>query len=484
MSLLTSRTEPEAPSWVPLLAACVGTFLLLIYTSIVTVALPAIGAELGAGYGQLQWIVDVFTVALAGLLLGFGSLSDLLGRKRVYLAGLVLFSLATLACGLSGTPGELIAARVAQGVAGAAMFATILPLVGLTYEGRDRARAFAVWGTVAGVASAVGTFSGGVLAQLLGWQWIFFVSLPLCLVSIILAATSLPEAPRARDRRIDYPGITTFSLAATGLTYSVITGGDRGWTSAGALTGYLVTAVAIAAFAVTERRSSTPMVPPGLFATRRFLGVLLVAFSYYFAGFGALPVISLWLQNATGLSSAATSVVLALQVVVFVVVSALISGRLHTRSPARVLGGATVLLGLGCLTAVAVLLSPTWLALLPALTLTGIGAGIVSPVFPAVAIASVPPEYGGTAGAAANSSRQLGLALGIAVSGAVYATRGEGIAGATHGVLLALSLCGAIAVASGLASGWLLRDNTNRSTRDDANGSTRPTANGSTGGSA
>ncbi|WP_409185488.1 MFS transporter [Amycolatopsis sp. VS8301801F10] len=451
-----------APSWVPLAAACVGTFLLLIYTSIVTVALPAIGAELGAGYGQLQWIVDVFTVALAGLLLGFGSLSDLLGRKRVYLAGLVLFSLATLVCGLAGTPGELIAARAGQGVAGAAMFATILPLVGLTYEGRDRARAFAVWGTVAGVASAVGTFSGGVIAQLLGWRWIFFAALPVCAVAIIMAATSLKEGPRARGRRVDYPGIATFSLAATGLTYSVITGGDRGWSSTGAMLGYLVTAAAVAAFVVAERRSSAPMVPTGLFATRRFLGVLLIAFSYYFAGFGALPVISLWLQNATGLSSAATSAVLALQVVVFVVVSALISGRLHTSSPSRVLGGATVLLGVGCLTAVTVLLSPTWPALLPALLLTGIGAGIVSPVFPAVAIASVPAEYGGTAGAAANSSRQLGLALGIAVSGAVYATRGEGSPGATHGVLLVLLLCGAIAVASGVVGGWLLRDNAHR----------------------
>lgn len=467
MPHLTSRAEPAvaAPSWVPLIAACFGTFLLLVYTSIVTVALPAIGAELGAGYGQLQWIVDVFTVALAGLLLGFGSLSDLLGRKRVYLGGLVLFSLATLVCGLAGTPGELIAARVAQGVAGAAMFATILPLVGLTYEGRDRARAFAVWGTVAGVASAVGIFSGGVIAQVLGWRWIFFASLPLCAVAIVMAATSLKESPRARGRRVDYPGIVTFSLAAAGLTYSVITGGDRGWSSPGAVIGYLVTVAAIGAFVVVERFSGAPMVPTSLFATRRFLGVLLVAFSYYFAGFGALPVISLWLQNTTGLSSAATSTVLALQVVVFVLVSALISGRLHAKSPGRVLGGATVLLGLGCLTAVAVLLSPTWIALLPALILTGIGAGIVSPVFPAVAIASVPAEYGGTAGAAANSSRQLGLALGIAVSGAVYATRDPGGAGATHGVLLVLLLCGVIAVVSGLVGGWLLRDNANRLSR-------------------
>ncbi|MDT8913105.1 MFS transporter [Amycolatopsis sp. PS_44_ISF1] len=450
-------TRASVSHWLPLVAACAGTFLLLVHTSIITVALPSIGTELRAGYGELQWIVDVFTVALAGLLLGFGSVSDRLGRKRVHLAGLVLFTAATLGCGLAGSAGELIAARAVQGVAGAAMFATILPLVGLTYEGRDRARAFAVWGTVAGVASAVGTFAGGVIAQGLGWRWIFFATVPVGGAAIVLAALSLPESPRGAGRRVDHPGIATFSLAATGLTCSVITGGDRGWASAGAVAGYLVTVLAAGAFVLVERRSGAPVLPIGLFGTRRFLGVLAVAFGYYFAGFGALPVISLWLQDTTGLGSAATSAVLALQVVVFVAVSALISGRLHARSPARVLGGATVLLGIGGLTAVAVLLGAGWVALLPALVLTGIGAGIVSPVLPAVAIASVPAEYGGTAGAAANSSRQLGLALGIAVSGAVYAARGPGSEGATHGVLTVLLLCGLVALASGFAGGWLLR---------------------------
>nr|BFE98513.1 hypothetical protein GCM10020241_01890 [Streptoalloteichus tenebrarius] len=196
------------------------------------------------------------------------------------------------------------------------------------------------------------------------------------------------------------------------------------------------------------------MVPPSLFGTRAFVGVLVVAFSYYFAAFGALPVVSLWLQETTGLGPTATSVVLALQVVVFFLVSALLSDRLHRPAPSLVLGGATVLIGLGCAAAVLVLAAPGWPALLPMLVITGFGAGIVSPVFPAVAIAAVPPSYGGTAGAAANSSRQLGLALGIALCGTIYRGHGQDTTG---GVVQTLLCCAALAMASGLVAAHLLR---------------------------
>ena len=463
-----TRTLPlatEAPSrWLPLVASCLGTFLLLVYTTIVTVAVGPIGAELGAGFGARQWIVDVFTVALAGLLLGMGSLSDNLGRKRVYLAGLTAFSLATLACGLAGSVAQLIAARAVQGVAGAAMFATILPLVGLSYHGRDRARAFAVWGTTAGVAGAVGTLAGGVVAQLVGWRWIFLGSLPLCLAALVLAARSLAETDRAPGR-VDVPGIASFTIAASSATFTVINGGDRGFTAVSTLLGAALAVLAALAFVLVERSSVYPMLPLGLFGTRAFVGVLVVAFGYYFATYGAGPVLSAWLQGDTGLSPLATSLVLTGQVVVFFLVSALLSGRLHALPPGRVLGGATLLVGFGCLTALAVYPEPSWLALAPALLVTGAGAGMVSPVFAAVAIAAVPPAFGGTAAAAANSSRQLGLALGIAICGALYTRRASGgaaadpagVAGGTAGVADAMLYCGLLALVSGALGWWLLR---------------------------
>ncbi|WP_163510551.1 MFS transporter [Fodinicola acaciae] len=440
--------------WWPLVAACVGTFLLLVYATIVTVALPRMALELHAGFGALQWIVDVFTVLLAGTLLGLGSLSDALGRKRVYVAGLVGFSLATLACGLSVSTGMLIAARAVQGICAAAMFATILPLVALTYRGKDRATAFAVWGTVAGVASAIGTLSGGVIAQFLGWRWIFLLSLPICAVAIVLAARSFAESPPT-GHKVDVAGMVTLSIATTALTYAIISGGEAGWTAATTVTGWVVSVVAAGLFVVIQRRTLAPVLPPALFGTRGFVGVLLVAFGYYFAAFGALPVLSLWLQDSTGLSSAGTSLALASQVVVFVVVSALFSARFHGRSPARVLGGATVLIGVGCLSAALILALPSWLALLPAFVLTGIGAGIVSPVFPAVAIAAVPPAFGATAGAAANGARQLGLALGIALCGVIFAATGH--FSPTAGLLNAMVCCGVLALVTGALGGWLLR---------------------------
>ncbi|RZS36514.1 MFS transporter [Herbihabitans rhizosphaerae] len=455
VTLQPSRDQATAVSWRPLVAACVGTFLLLFYTTIVTIALPSIDADLHVGFSAMQWIVDVFTVALAGLLLGMGSLSDNLGRKRVYLAGLIAFGLATLACGLADSAAMLIAGRAVQGIAGAAMFATILPLIGLTYQGAARAKAFAVWGTVAGVAGATGTVAGGVLAELLGWRWIFLASLPICVVAIMLAVTSFTESPRAGNR-VDVAGIVTFTLAATAFTYAVINGGEHGWTAPATLIAIAVAVVSSAAFVITERVTPAPMVPARLFGTPAFIGVLIAAFTYYFAYAGAIPAISMWLQGPAGLNPLAASLVLASQIAVFILVSALISQRLHGRAAGWVLGGGTVLIGVGYATAVALLAAPNWVALMPALVITGMGAGMVSPVFPAVAIASVPSAFGGTAGAAANSSRQLGMALGIATCGSIY----RGGSDPTVGIVTGLLFCAVLAIVGGLAAARLLRGHT------------------------
>jgi MFS family permease len=450
--VLTDPGTRPAARWLPLVAGCLGTFLLMIYTTVVTVALPSIRADLHAGLGTAQWILDAFNVALAGLLLGMGSLSDNLGRKRLYLVGLALFGVATLACGLAPSAGALVAARAAQGCAGAAMFATILPLVGLTYRGADRARAFAVWGAVAGAGGGFGTVTGGVLAELAGWRWVFLGSLPLCAVTLVLAAVTLRESDRT-EHRVDLPGIVTFTLAITALTFGIIHGGERGWTSPGTLGGLAGAVLLLGGFVAVERRTARPILPPALFGTRSFLGVLLTAFAYYPAAFGWGPVLVLWLRGEAGLGPLATSLLMFSQLAAFFVVSALVSGPLQDRPTHRVLGGATALVGLGCLTALLALPWPGWAALLPALVLTGCGAGVVSPVFPAAAIASVPPSHGGTAGAAANSSRQLGLALGIALSGAVY----TGAGGGTSGLVSAVVLNAVLALVGGPLSGYLQR---------------------------
>ncbi|MFF2807414.1 MFS transporter [Streptomyces sp. NPDC058000] len=441
------------------MAACLGTFLLLVYATIVTVALPRMAGDLHADFGALQWITDVYTLALAGLLLGMGSLGDVLGRKRLYVLGLAVFTVATLACALAGNVPLLIVARAVQGCAGAAMFATLVPLIGLAYTGRDRSRAFAVWGAVAGAAAGIGNVAGGMLTQLLSWQWIFYGALPFCAVALWLAA-KVP-ADRARSAaRIDWPGIATFSLAATGITFGFIRGGEAGWGDGSTLLGLGAGVVLLLVFAVVERVADRPMVPLGLFRTPAFNGLLLASGAYYLGAFAFLPVLSLWLQNGAGLSSFATSLVITVQPLAFFATSALAGGALH-RMPARwSVGGGTLLVAAGDLL---LLVQPgsSWPVLIPGLIVTGVGAGLVSPVLPALAMAAAEPAHSGVASAAANSARQLGLALGIALLGTVFRRSvpgtGTGVAPAAYadGLGAVFLVAGSVAAFGGLVA-WLV----------------------------
>ncbi|MFE6686774.1 MFS transporter [Streptomyces sp. NPDC057743] len=457
---LPDNAPPASGRWLPLVAACLGTFLLLVYATIVTVALPRMAGALHADFGALQWVIDVYTLALAGLLLGMGSLGDALGRKRLYVLGLTVFTAATLACALAGNVHLLIAARAVQGIAGAAMFATLVPLIGLAYTGRDRARAFAVWGAVAGAAAGIGNVAGGMLTQLLSWQWIFYGALPVCAVALWLA-TKVPADHARTAARIDWPGIATFSLAATGITFGFIRGGEAGWGAGSTLAGFGLGAALLVAFALVERAAERPMVPLGLFRARAFNGLLLASGAYYLGAFALLPVLSLWLQNGVGLSSFATSLVLTAQPVAFFATSALTGGALHRMPPRWSVGGGTLLVAAGDLLLLLVQPGSSWPVLLPGLVVTGIGAGLVSPVLPALAMASADPAHSGVASAASNSARQLGLALGIALLGTVFhrSVPGAG-AGASPGAYAAglgavFLVAGAIAALGGLVA-WLV----------------------------
>ncbi|KPC59194.1 multidrug transporter [Streptomyces chattanoogensis] len=431
----------------PLVATCLGTFLLLVYATIVTVALPDIAHDLSAGFGALQWITDVYTLALAGLLLGMGSLGDTFGRKRLYVIGLAVFTVATLGCGLAGDVRLLIAARAVQGVAGAAMFATLLPLIGLTYSGRDKARAFAVWGAVAGAAAGVGNVMGGMLTQLLSWRWIFLGALPVCVATLLLSMKVLAADTRT-PTRVDWPGIVSFTLAATGVTFGFVRGGEAGWGDPATLLGLAVGAGALIAFVLVERASAHPMIPLALFRKPDFDGLLIASGAYYLAAFAFLPVLSLWLQSDVGLSSFATSLVLTVQPLAFFATSAPAGGALH-RIPARwAVGGGCALVGVGDLALLAVEPGSSWPVLLPGLILTGVGAGLVSPVLPATAMAAAPPAHSGVAAAAANSARQLGLALGIALLGTAFHAYRLHVSG-LHAVFL---LAGVIGLGGGLAA--------------------------------
>ncbi|WP_234391134.1 MFS transporter [Nocardia suismassiliense] len=408
--------------WLPLFAACLGTLMLLIDVTIVNVALPDIATDLHAGLSSLQWVVDGYALALAALLLVLGSLADRIGAKRAYLAGLVLFALASLGCGIADTSSNLIAARVLQGIGGAAMFATTLSLLHSTYFGRERGIAFGVWGAVTGAAAGIGVVLGGVLTEALSWRWIFLVNLPIAVLAIALTAIVFPASVRRTDRRVDVLGMLSFATAATALTYGVIRGGEHGWSDGRAVTTLLLGVVAVAVFVVVESRSAAPMFPLSLLRNRDFGATLLGASGQTFAAFASTPLVSLWLQQQLRMSPLHAGLALLPMAATAFLVAAVFGRFMHDVAPKWTIGAGLVVVGIGTGLLTVVDAGSSWAALVPGFVVLGAGIGINAPALVSVGMAAVPPQQAGTAAGAVNTARQLGLALGVAVLGTVFRT--------------------------------------------------------------
>ncbi|MET7646836.1 MFS transporter [Streptomyces sp. NPDC005426] len=409
--------------WGPLTAVCLGTFMLLLDVTIVIVALPDMARVLDASLSDLQWVIDGYALALAALLLGIGAAADLLGRRRVHVAGVVLFAVASLACGLASSPAVLVVARGVQGVGAAAMFATTLPLLASVYQGKERSVALGLWGAVSGGAAAIGPVVGGLLTQGPGWRWIFFVNLPVSVAAVWLTARTVPESRGARGRRIDWAGTVSFAVFAAAATYAVVRAGSVGWASGRTLATFGVAALALLCFVLVERRVAHPLLELSLFRTSAFTGVMAGALAYNMAAFAVLPYTSIWLQTVLGLSPVQGGLaVLPLAATAFVV--AALGGRLlHGVQPRLTIGVGLALIGVGTLGQAVLGAGSSWPALLPGLVVAGIGTGLVSPALAGAALAAVPPERAGMAGGAVNTFRQLGYALGVAVFGAVLTSR-------------------------------------------------------------
>lgn len=420
-NITTTESTRFMRKWIPLVAACLGTFMLLIDVTIVNIALPDIQSDLDTSFSQLQWVLDSYALVLAALVLAAGSLADGVGHKRIYLIGIAVFALSSLACGLAPNAPMLIAARCVQGVGAAAMFATTLALLHATYTGRDRGTAFAAWGAVSGAAAGAGVVLGGVLTDLLDWRWIFFVNLPLSAITLWLAATAFKVNSR-RALRIDVPGVLTFSIGAASLTYAIIRGGEDSWTAPITLATFTVGVVMLAAFVVVELKQHAPMLPLGLFARPGLTGSVLGALGISFAAFSSLPLLVIWMQGAIGLSPLQSGLAaLPLPIMAFLVAGA--GGKfLHDVAPRLTIGGGLVTVGVGSLVLMLIGPGSDWYATAPGLLIIGVGAGVMSPALNATALAAVPPQQSGIASGAVNTARQLGLALGIAVLGSVFQT--------------------------------------------------------------
>lgn len=409
--------------WLPLVAICLGAFILLVDVTIVNVALPSMATDLHASFSSLQWVMDGYALALAALLMAAGSLADLFGHRRLYALGLTVFALASLACALAPNATALVSARAVQGVGGAAMFATSAALVSATYQGRDRGIAFGVWGAVNGAAAATGPVLGGLLTEGFGWQAIFLVNLPIAVVAVALTLRVLPVGTRGQGR-LDLPGAAAFTLAAAALTYALIRGGEHGWSDSLTVAAFVTAGVATVAFVAVEARVAHPMLDLALLRRPSFAGLLGGALLLQGAAFSGLVYISLWLQTVLGLSPIRGGLALMPLAGAAFVVAAVAGRFMPGLGPRWPIGSGLLFVAAGSFALWATISEHSGqTALFAGLALVGVGVGVATPVLVSAAVEAVPPERAGMAGGAVNTFRQLGLTLGIALFGAVFTSR-------------------------------------------------------------
>jgi EmrB/QacA subfamily drug resistance transporter len=409
--------------WWTLLAVCVATFMLLLDITIVNIALPSIQSDLNASLSSLQWVVDAYALTLASFLLVFGSLGDRLGRRRIFSIGFAIFTLASLLCGLSKDATVLNFFRALQGVGGAGMFATSLALIAQEFEGSQRASAIGVWGATVGGAVAVGPLVGGAITDAFGWEWIFFVNVPIGVAAILLTETKLANVAASDPQPIDWPGLATFSLGLFGLIFGLIRGNPEGWASAQILASLIGAAVLLVAFVFIELRRDNAMLDLSLFRVPAFGGVSIVAWALSAGMFAMFLYITLYVQDILGYSPLQAGLRF-LPVTLLSFFVAPIGGQLLKRWPARLLlGVGLVLVGVGLLLMHGVQVGDSWTELLPGFLVAGVGIGLTNPAIASTALGVVPPARAGMASGINSTFRQIGIATGVAALGAVFQSR-------------------------------------------------------------
>jgi EmrB/QacA subfamily drug resistance transporter len=414
-----------ARKWWTLMAVSVATFMLLLDITVVNTALPSIEKDLGASFTDLQWVIDAYALSLAALVLSAGSLADRLGRRRVFAAGLVIFSLASGLAALSPDPTFLNVSRAIQGIGGAVMFAVSLALIAQEFPaGRERGTAMGAYGATIGVAVAIGPLVGGVLTDALGWQSVFYLNVPIGIAALVVTYAKLRETRDPNATRVDWPGVATFSAALFALVLALVRGNIEGWGSTLIVSLFVASAALLGAFLVIERRVEEPMLPLGLFKRPAFTGVQIAAFAVSGSMFALFLYLTLYLQNYLGLSPLQAGVrYLPITLMSFFV--APVAGALLSRVPARVmlsigLAGA----GLGLLLMSGIHAGDSWTGLLAGFLVAGAGVGLLNPVIADVALSVVPKEQSGMASGINDTFRQVGIAVGIAAWGALFLGRG------------------------------------------------------------
>jgi EmrB/QacA subfamily drug resistance transporter len=406
-----------------LIAVCVATFMLLLDVSVVNVALPSIRRDLHASFSDLQWLVDAYALSLAAFVLTSGSLADRLGRRRVFTAGLVVFTGASAVCALSTGPTMLNCARALQGAGGAAMFAVSLALLAQEFRGRERAAATSVYGATIAAAIAAGPLVGGALTTAFGWQSIFVINIPIGIAALVITSRHVAESRDPASRGVDWAGTVCFSAANALLVLALIRGNEDGWGSAAVLGALIVAALLLGAFVAIESRADQPMLPLRYFRNHAFTGTQIAAFAVSASMFALYLYITLYIQNILGHTALETGLIYLPSTIVSLAVAGG-TAALMARVPARaLLSAGLAITGLGMAMMSGRADGDTWTALLPGFVLAGIGVGLLNPVIANLALSTVPEEHSGVASGINDTFRQVGIATGVAGLGAVFLAR-------------------------------------------------------------
>ena len=410
-----------------LVAVSIATFMVPLDITVVAVALPDIGRSLHASFAEIQWVVNAYTLTFGAFLLAGGSLADLLGRRRIFVVGLCLFTFSSLLCGFALNPLMLNLSRGAQGIGAAFLFSAALALLAQEFQGRTRATVFSLWAAVLGMGIALGPLIGGAVTGWLGWKWAFLINVPIGVMTIALTLFfKIQESRDPNARGVDWVGLATFASGFFMVILALVSGNDRGWDSP-LIVGLLVGGVTLlAGFGVAEHLQQHPMFDLALFRKSTFSGASLIAIALAGSFFSMFIYLPLYFQSILGYSPLQAGLCL-LPLTMPLLIVPPISAKLSTVLAARTL--LSVGLGLVCLglllSMAGINTNPNWISLLVGFVVAGSGAGLVNGELSNVAISVVPSDRSGMASGITTTCRQIGFGIGIAGLGAIFTWRTE-----------------------------------------------------------
>jgi EmrB/QacA subfamily drug resistance transporter len=444
----------ENRKWWTLVSVAFALFMIMLDNTVVNVALPSIRRDLGISLSSLEWVVSGYVLSFGVLMLTGGKLADMFGRRRVFVIGLLVFTAASLACGLANGAEFLIAARVVQGIGAAFMLPATLSIITATFPPKERGTALGIWAGVSALALAIGPLLGGLITEHIGWNWIFYINIPVGLAGTAMALVVIRESKdTSREQRLDVPGLATSGVGFFAVVFALIESSRYGWGSAVILGLFVLAVVALAAFVVVESRQRLPMFDLALFRNPTFVGANIVALLVTLAMFGVFFFVSIYMQNVRGYSAVRAGATF-LPMTLLIIFVAPLAGRFSDRLGSRgLMAGGMTLTGVSLLLFARLQPGSSFWVIFPALVVGGFGMALTMTPMTAAAMSAVPVAKSGVGSGMLNTFRQIGGALGIAVMGAILENRraAELHAGASGVEAFISGLHTALFVAAGVA---------------------------------